>query len=132
MSYIFHRVFCAPPPAFEEKRPAFPHLLGEFNADAAMPRGVLMVGVSLVPQMTDKRPYQGVVNENIADARYYILVIEDSWGAPQRNFERDWAVARQYAADPAKATTEAVMLFRKPLLPHRVEPDIAALKTAQD
>lgn len=128
MSYTMHRIFCATPGDLEEERLAFYKVMGDFNEAHAMPRGILFVSISIVPYGGDKRVYQGAVSENIRSCRYYIQVLEDTWGPPQKNFERDYAVARRSMEDPALPMQEVAVLFKKPLLPHQVEPGVAQLK----
>ncbi len=128
MPYTFHRIFCATPGDLEEERLAFYHVMGQFNQDHAMPRGILFVSVSIVPYGGDKRGYQGAVSENIRACRYYVQVLEDTWGYPEKNFERDHALALRCVEDPAMPMQEVAVLFKKPLLPHQVEPGVAALK----
>lgn len=130
MPYEMHRVFCATPGDLEEERQAFYQIMGDFNEQQAMPRNVLLVSVSVVPNMVDTRPFQSVLRENIRACRYYIQLLEDSWGPPQKNFEREYALARQYEADAALPMQEVAVLFKKPLLPHKVETDVSELKQA--
>ncbi len=130
MPFDMHRIFCATPFELEDERNAFYQVMSEFNEAYAMPRGILLVSVSLVPQMADKRPYQAAVNDNIKASRYYIQLIEDSWGPPERNMERDYALAVKYCADPESNLKQSVLLCKKPLLPHRVEPEIVQLKSS--
>ncbi|MGH9666662.1 MAG: hypothetical protein ACRD9L_19730 [Bryobacteraceae bacterium] len=128
MSYAMHRVFCAAPGDLEEERQAFYKVMGEFNETKAMPRGVLFVSVSLPATVFDKRPYQAVLGENIRSCRYYIQLLEDTWGPPQKNFERDYALASKCAADPEMPMQQVAILFKKPLLPQQVEPGVAELR----
>ena len=128
MPYDMHRVFFATPLELEDERKALHEIVSEFNEQVAMPAGVLLVTVSLPQTMVDKRAYQAAVLENIRDARYYVQFLEDSWGPPTRNFERDYAMARKYAAEGTHACKKTALLFKKPLLPHRVDPDVVALK----
>jgi hypothetical protein len=130
MPYDMHRIFCATPFELEDERNAFHAAIADFNSSEAMSRGVLFVTVSLVPAMADKRPFQAAVNENIRSSRYYVQILEESWGPPQRNMERDYALAAQLAADSGSKLRETVVLFKKPLLPHRVEPDLMEMKRA--
>ncbi len=132
MAYSMHRIFCATPGDLEQERLAFYKVMGEFNETHAMPRGILFVSVSIVPGLVDKRALQPAVSENIRACRYYIQVLEDTWGPPQKNFERDYALAAQCAADPAQPMQEVTVLFKKPLVPHQVEPAIAELKRQLD
>lgn len=128
MPYDMHRIFCATPFELEDERNACHAAISEFNTEEAMPRGVLFVTVSLVPAMADKRPYQAAVNDNIKACRYYVQILEENWGPPQRDMERDYALAAQVAAAPDSKMREAVLLFKKPLLPHRVAADLVTLK----
>jgi hypothetical protein len=128
MSYSMHRIFCAAAGDLEEERDAFYKVVGEFNAEHAMPRGILFVAVALPVSTTDKRPFQAAVSENIRACRYYIQVLEDTWGPPEKNFERDYAVASKCLADPNLPMQAVAVLFKKPLLPHRVEAGVMELK----
>jgi hypothetical protein len=110
MQYQMHRVFCATPLDLEEEREAFHQVLVLFNDQEAMKREVLLVGVSIVPLMSDKRAYQRAVDENIRDSRYYILLWDGGWGPPQRNFESDWKLALECAGNPKSPMQAAVAL----------------------
>ncbi len=128
MAYQFHYIFCATPFDCEAELKAFQETMAEFNREEAMPKGILFASLVIVPTLADKRPYQGSVNENIRMSRYYVQMLEDGWGPPQRDYERDWALARRCAADPELPMREAVVFFKAPLLPHKVDPSIAELK----
>src|SRR5689334_10357565 len=128
MPYAMHRIFCGTPGDLEEERQAFYKVIGRFNETQAMPRGVLFVSISIVPYGGDKRSYQGAVSENVRSCRYYIQVLEDTWGPPEKNFERDYAVAKRCLEDPAMPMQDVALIFKKPLLPHQVEPGVAELK----
>jgi hypothetical protein len=123
-------VFFAVPSDGEEELRAFHQVLSSFNEEEAMPNGCLFASLEIAPALADKRPFQGSINENIRMSRYYLLVIEDSWGSPQRDFERDWAIAQRSLADPTLPMREAVLLFKAPLLPHKVDPAIVELKNS--
>ena len=128
MAYSMHRIFCATPGDLEIEREAFYKAMADFNERHAMPRGILFVSVSMVPGVLDLRPYQGVLAENIRSCRYYIQVLEDSWGPPFRNFEREYAVAMRCQSDPNLPMQDVAVLFKKPLLPHQMEPSVLELK----
>jgi len=87
-----------------------------------------LVAVSLPAQLPDKRGYQSAIHQNIGDCRYYIQLIEDTWGPPQKNYEKEYAVAKRCEADPDQLMQEVVVFFKKPLLPHKVEPDVVAFR----
>ena len=132
MAYIMHRIFCAAAGDLEEERSAFYKVVGEFNAAHAMPRGVLFVSVALPMNTFDKRSFQAAVSENIRACRYYIQVLEDTWGPPEKNFERDHALAGKCVGDPNLPMQEVAVLFKKPLLPHQMEPGVTELKRKLD
>ncbi len=113
MPYQMHRVFCATPTGLEPERDAFYEVVGVVNETTAMPQNLLLVAVSL-PPMPDKRPYQKAVDDNVRACRYYIQVLGDGWGPPGRNFECDYALARECAADPRMPMQEAVLLRKGP------------------
>src|SRR5215472_14756635 len=94
-----HRIFCAAAGDLEPERAAFYEVMAEFNEAHAMPRNVLLIAVALPAHTLDKRPFQAVIAENIRACRYYIQVIEDTWGPAEKNFERDHAIACRCAAD---------------------------------
>ena len=128
MAYSMHRIFCAAPGELAEEHDAFYSVVSKFNKDKAMPRGVLFVSVSILPTVVDKRAYGGAVGENIKACRYYVQVVEDSWGPPEKNFERDHALAVRCVGDPALPMQEVAVLFKRPLLAHKVEESVSELK----
>ena len=128
MSYTMHRIFCGAAGDLEEERQAFYKVMADFNTEQAMPRGILFVAVSLPDRTYDKRPFQAAVTENIRACRYYIQVLEDTWGPPEKNFERDHAIAVKCVTDPNLPMQEVAVLFKKPLLPGQVEPGVIELK----
>jgi hypothetical protein len=128
MAYAMYRVFCATPGDVEEERQAFYKAIGEFNANHAMPRGVLFVSLSILDTVFDKRPYQSAINENIRSCRYYVQILEETWGPPTKNFERDYALALRCLEDPEMPMQEVPVFFKKPLLPNQVEAPVRELK----
>jgi hypothetical protein len=90
------------------------------------------VAVALPYHSFDKRPYQAAVSENIRACRYYLQLLEDTWGPPEKNWERDHAIACKCAADPSLPMQEVAVLFKKPLLAHQVEPAVIELKRKLD
>ena len=128
MSYTFVYIFCATPFGCADEFQAFQDTLGEFNSSEAMPRGFLFTSLVIVPALVDKRPYQDAINYNLRMCRYYVQVLEDSWGPPQRDYEGDWAFVQRCIADPELPMREAAILFKAPLLPHKVDPAIVELK----
>jgi hypothetical protein len=94
-----------------------------------MPRDILLVPVTIVPEMLDTRPYQGAIGENIRSVRYYIQIVGDSWGTPHRNFEQAFETAKQALQDPQFPMKEIVVLFKTQPAGQPLEPKIAHLKS---
>jgi len=123
-----HRIFCATPGDVEEERMAFYKVMGKFNEAEAMPRGILLIALALPGATADKRPYQAAMAENVRSCRYYIQLLEETWGPPERNFERDYALALRSLEDPAMPMQDVAVMFKKPLVPHQMDPRIEELK----
>jgi hypothetical protein len=105
------RVFCATSWELEGERRAFYDVVGEVNEKHSLPAGLLYVPVSLT-SVRDKRPLQYVLEENIQDSAYYILALDGDWGPTERNFERDYYLAQEYRADPARPMRHVELLLR--------------------
>lgn len=131
MSYTQFRIFCAPAGSLDQERDAFYQVVSQVNEDLAMPRNVLLVSVALPQHCADKRGFQGAIEDNIRACTFYIQVVEDTWGPPQLNWEREYALANRYVRDPEMPMKDVLLLFKTPLLPHRVESEIQALRIAQ-
>lgn len=107
---------------------AFYKVMAKFNEAEAMPRGILLVSLALPASTADKRPYQAAMAENIRSCGYYIQLLEETWGPPERNFERDYALALRCLEDPEMPMQEVAVMFKKPLVPHQMDPRIEELK----
>lgn len=130
MAYQMHRVFCATPAGLEAEHGAFYEVMGEFNAAQAMPRGILLVSVSVVPAVFDKRPFQPAIEENIRACRFYLQVVESTWGTPERNFEADFKLALACAADPSALMQDVVVLFKRLAPESQLDPALAQFKAS--
>lgn len=128
MPFVMHRVFCSTPGDLEEERQAFYNVMSEINESAAMPRGILFVAVALPGSTCDKRPYQAAISENVRACRYYVQVLEDTWGPPERNFERDYVLATKCVEDSSLPMRDVAVLFKKPLVPDQVDQRVTDLK----
>ena len=127
-AYVMHRVFCASPGDLERERDAFYQVMADLNEQEAMPGGILFVSVSIPATTLDKRPFQAALSENIRACRYYIQLLEDSWGPPEKNFERDYVLATRCAGDPVLPMQEVAVLFKRPLAPDQVDPRVVEFK----
>jgi|SRR5882672_10303393 len=129
MSYRLLRVFCSTPGDLEDERQAFHDVMGELNESDGMPKGVLLVPISIVPKMANKTFFQGVVDENVRACRFFVQVLHNNWGPPAKNFEREYNLAWQLKADPA-SLMEDVALFFKVADGVEVEPVILQLRSS--
>jgi hypothetical protein len=109
--FQMHRIFCATPWELEAERSRFHEILGCFNEERAMAKGILLVPVSLM-NIRDKRPVQYAVDDNIRECRHYVLLLQDDWGPVERNFENDYHLALECASDPS-LPMRGISLVRK-------------------
>lgn len=112
MGYSMHRIFCATPEGLEPERKAFYEIVSEFNGVAAMPRGVLLVPVSVVPRVFSFAPFDAAIRENIRQSRYYIQVLAQDFGPPERDFRPLFEEARRACGNGA--LREVVVLSKTP------------------
>jgi hypothetical protein len=128
MPYRMFRVFCATPgdpeTGLEPERHAFHDAVGEVNEAEAMAQGILFVPVSVLPQMVNFNVFRPSLDENVRACKFYVQVLQDSWGLPTRSFEPQYQLAMQCCA--------GVSIFFKSPNGMQVEPAVAQLKESQD
>ena len=128
MPFRMFRVFCATPgdseTGLEPERNAFHDVVGEVNEAEAMARGILFVPVSVLPQMMNFNVFGPSLDENVRACRFYVQVLQDSWGPPTRTFEPYYLLATQCCA--------SVSIFFKGPNGRQVEPAVAQLKEQQN
>src|ERR1035438_2083660 len=129
MTYALHRVFCSTPGDLEPERQAFHDVIGEVNEAEGMPRNVLFVPVSIVPLMVNKLFFQPAVDANVRECKFFVQVLQHTWGPPERNFESDYNLACRLKADPG-SSMDGVALFFKAADGLEVEPGILQLKSS--
>jgi hypothetical protein len=129
MAYTFHRVFCATPGDLEGEREAFYTVMAEFNEAESMPHGLLLVAVSITPNMAQLPPYWKAIEENIQDSRYYIQVLGDTWGPPFRNFEPMYKTAGACLEKPELPMRVVAVLFKSLPPDQPLEPAVEKLKS---
>jgi len=128
MPYRMYRVFCATPGDLEDERQAFHKALSDVNATEAMPRGILLVSVSILPHMSNKLAYQAVVDENVRACTFYIQVLHETWGPSFRNFEREYKLAHKLRAEGGDMKDLAV--FFKAAGDREIEPAVSKFRAA--
>ena len=113
MAYTFHRIFCGAPWGLEDEHQAFYDAVGEFNESEAMAHGILWNPISATPAVGNLAGYQQAFNDNIRTCRYYVQILESTWGVPPRSFEKCFQVARQCAANAQSPMREVAVLWRR-------------------
>src|SRR5262245_25051776 len=119
MPYRILNVFCAVPGDLEPEQDALYRATAQVNETHAMKAGTLFAPLSLMPASTDKAKFQHDVDRNIRLSSYFVLVIDATWGPPERNFERDLALARECESDP-KLPMQGVVALVKSTSPEAV------------
>jgi hypothetical protein len=129
MAYVMHRVFCSTPGNLEAERQAFEEVVGQVNAAEAMAKGILFVPVSIVANVVNKMPFQSAIEANVQACKFFVQVLQDTWGTPERNFESEYKLACRLKAD-SSSLMEEVSLFFKAADGLPVEPGILQLKSS--
>ena len=129
MAYTVHRIFCATPADLEPERQAFHEVIGEVNQAEGMPRSILFAPVSIVPLMANKLFFQPVVEANIRECKFFVQVLQNSWGPATRNFEPDYNLACLLKDEPG-SPMEGVAVFFKAANGLEIEPGVQQLKSS--
>jgi hypothetical protein len=129
MTYKLHRVFCATPGNLEPERQAFHDVIGQVNEAEAMAKSILFVPVSIVPNMVNKLALQPMVEANVEWCTFFVLVLQNTWGPPGKNFEAEYNLARRLKSDP-DAEMKGVSLFFKAADGLQVDPAVLQLRSS--
>jgi hypothetical protein len=129
MTYTLLRIFCSTPGDLEGERQAFHDVVGEVNEAVGLPRNVLFAPVSIVPLMVNKLFYQPAVEANVRECKFFVQVLQHTWGPQERNFKCDFDMAWHLKSDPG-FPMEGVALFFKAADGFDVEPGILQLKSS--
>ena len=124
MSYRMYRVFCATPgdseSDLESERQEFYKVVGQLNDAEAMPAGMLFVPVSVLPNLTNMIVYQASIDENVRACRFFVQVLDHTWGPPTRDFEHAYQLATECCT--------GVSLFFKAPNGRPIEPRVSSLR----
>ena len=129
MTYALHRIFCSTPGDLESERQAFHDVIGEVNEAEGVRRNVLFAPVSIVPLMMNKLFYQPAVDANIRECKFFVQVLQHTWGPPEKNCESDYHLACRLQDDPG-SPVEQIALFFRTADGLEVEPGILQLKSS--
>jgi hypothetical protein len=129
MAYTLHRIFCSTPGGLEAERQAFHEVIGQVNETEGMPKSILFVPVSIVPNIVDKTAFQSTVDANVRDCKFFVQVLQNTWGPPTKNFETEFNLASRLKSDPG-ALMSGVSIFFKAADGLEIEPTILRLKAS--
>jgi len=111
MAFRFHRVFCSTPGSLDAECRAFLDVVAQVNEEI-IGLGSLFVPVFLPVNLTNKPALQAVVDQNVEDCSFFVQVLEDTWGPPERNMEHEFQLAC-HCRDDAALPMKSVALFLK-------------------
>ena len=112
MTYTLHRVFCATPGGLEPERQAFHEVVGQVNETEGMPQSILLVPVSIVPNMVNKLAFQPLVEANVQACKFFVQVLHTTWGPSARNFESEYNLACRLKTDLASPMEDISLFFK--------------------
>ena len=115
-----YRVFIASPGGLQEERQRFRDALIEYNASDALPRGVVFTPVGWEDTLGGIGRPQSLINEELKECDFFVLVLWDRWGTPPDNdegpytsgTEEEFAVAREALADENAPMRQLVAFFK--------------------
>jgi hypothetical protein len=79
--------------------------------------------------MVNKLFYQPAVDANIRECKFFVQVLQNTWGPRERSFENDYDLARRLHTDPG-SSMKGVALFFKAADGLEAEPEILRLKSS--
>lgn len=116
---IDYKVFIASPGGLENERKAFRDIVNELNELDIQARKVIFTPVGWEATLGGYERPQGLINRDLIECDYFILVLYDRWGSPPdttENFssgcEEEFDLAINCLEDPQKPMSEVVVFFK--------------------
>ena len=116
-----YRVFIASPGGLQVERDAFRTTIQQYNDADALERGVQFIPVGWEATLGGVGRPQSIINKQIRECDYFILVLWDRWGSsPHANSagpfssgtEEEYDLALKCLADSALPMTQVVVFFK--------------------
>jgi tetratricopeptide (TPR) repeat protein len=115
-----YRIFIATPGGLDEERKAFRKVIEEYNDSDATRRGVIFLPVGWEVTLGGVGRPQELINKDLRECDYLVLVLWDRWGSPTGNedapftsgTEEEFAVAMQCLADHNFPMKQLVVFFK--------------------
>ena len=119
VSITTYRVFIATPGGLAAERELFRNVVRSYNESEATPRGVQFAAIGWEDTLPGRGRPQGVINSDLEDCDYCIVVLWDRWGsAPSERgphssgTEEEFDVAMRCAADESRPMRDVVVFFK--------------------
>jgi tetratricopeptide (TPR) repeat protein len=115
-----YRVFIASPGGLQEERQRFRDALIEYNASDALPRGVVFTPVGWEDTLGGIGRPQSLINEELRECDFFVLVLWDRWGTPPgyaegrytSGTEEEFAIAHKALLDDGAPMQKIVAFFK--------------------
>ena len=113
-----YRVFIASPGGLTTERQAFRDMIQTYNEMDAIPRGLLFIPVGWEATLPGMGRPQSLINEDLRECDYFILVLWDRWGSASGDEKytsatsEEYSVARQCCQDPHHSLREIAAFFK--------------------
>lgn len=115
-----YRIFIATPGGLDEERKAFRKVIEEYNDSDATRRGVIFLPVGWEVTLGGVGRPQGLINKDLRECDYLVLVLWDRWGSPTGNedtpftsgTEEEYEVAMECLADRNFPMKQLVVFFK--------------------
>lgn len=124
-------MFIASPGGLDEERRAFKDIVREYNEADAGPRGVSFRAVGWEDTLGGLGRPQALINREVSDCDYCIVVLWDRWGSPPDSEDRseyssgteeELAVARECVGNNDDPMADVLLLFKAVEPRHRSDP----------
>ena len=113
-----YRVFIASPGGLADERQAFRDIIQSYNEMDAISRGLLFIPVGWESTLPGMGRPQSLINEDLKDCDYFILVLWDRWGSSSGDEKytsatsEEFSVAQQCCQDPEHSLCEMAAFFK--------------------
>ena len=115
-----YKIFIASPGGLEKEREGFKQVIGDYNDSDANPRGVTFLPVGWELTFPGIGRPQSLINEDLRDCDYFVLILWDRWGTPptkslsgySSGTEEEFEEALKCIGDPTFPMKKLVVFFR--------------------
>jgi|HubBroStandDraft_4_1064222.scaffolds.fasta_scaffold03063_2 tetratricopeptide (TPR) repeat protein len=115
-----YRVFVASPGGLVSERQAFRDAIIAYNEMDAISRGVMFIPVGWEQTLPGMGRPQSLINEDLADCDFFVLILWDRWGSPSGDeaytsaTSEEFTIARDCWKNPDHCLREIAAFFKAP------------------